>query len=126
VRVPPVLENYCLSICSGDYNNWTRKVSGVDYPNGFMSSVEWEMFYFNMGNTFDYAELAALIFPRPFMVERGSHDGVARDRYVAYEYATIRWLYEQYGLTDRTEIEYYNGGHTIHGEGTFAFLEKHL
>jgi dienelactone hydrolase len=126
VRVPPVLENYCLSICSGDYNNWTRKVAGVDYPNGFMSSVEWEMSYFNMGNTFDYAELAALIFPRPFMVERGSHDGVARDRYVAYEYATIRWLYEQYGFADRTEIEYYNGGHTIHGEGTFAFLEKHL
>jgi hypothetical protein len=59
-----------LSICSGDYNTWTRKVAAVDYPNGFMSSVEWEMPYFNMGNTFDYAELAALIFPRPFMVER--------------------------------------------------------
>jgi hypothetical protein len=51
---------------------------------------------------------------------------VARDRFVAYEYATIRWLYEQYGFADRTEIEYFNGGHTIHGEGTFAFLEKHL
>jgi dienelactone hydrolase len=126
VRVPAVLENYCLSICSGDYNAWTRKVAATDYPNGFMSSVEWEMPYFNMGNTFDYAELAALIFPRPFMVERGHHDGVARDRFVAYEYATIRWLYEQYGFADRTEIEYFNGGHTIHCEGTFAFLEKHL
>ena len=126
VRVPAVLEKYCLSICSGDYNAWTEKVAATNYPNGFMSSIEWEMPYFNMGNTFDYAELAALIFPRPFMVERGHHDGVARDRFVAYEYATIQWLYEQYGLADRTEIEYFNGGHTIHGEGTFAFLEKHL
>ena len=126
VRVPAVLENYCLSICSGDYNAWTRKVAATDYPNGFMSSIEWEMPYFNMGNTFDYAELAALIFPRPFMVERGRHDGVARDRFVAYEYATIQWLYEQYGLADRTEIEYHNGGHTIYGEGTYKFLEKHL
>jgi dienelactone hydrolase len=126
VRVPAVLENYCLSICSGDYNNWTRKVAATDYPNGFMSSIEWEMFYFNMGNTFDYAELAALIFPRPFMVERGHHDGVARDRFVAYEYATLQWLYDQYGFKDRTEIEYFNGGHTIHGEGTFKFLERHL
>ncbi len=126
VRVPSLLENYCLSICSGDYNSWTRKVAATDFPNGFMSSVEWEMPYFNMGNTFDYAELAALIFPRPFMVERGSHDGVSRDRYVAYEYATIRWLYEQYGLVDQTEIEINNGGHTIYGEGTYKFLERHL
>lgn len=126
VRVPAVLENYCLSICSGDYNNWTRKVAATDYPNGFMSSIEWEMPYFNMGNTFDYAELAALIFPRPFMVERGHHDGVAPDRFVAYEYATLQWLYAQYGLEDRTEIEFFNGGHTIHSEGTFKFLERHL
>jgi len=26
--------------------------------------------YFNMGNTFDYAEMAYLMVPRPFMVER--------------------------------------------------------
>ena len=30
------------------------------------------------------------------------------------------------GLGDRTEIEFFNGGHTINGEGTFRFLRKHL
>ena len=25
VRVPPILERYCLSICSGDFNQWTGK-----------------------------------------------------------------------------------------------------
>jgi dienelactone hydrolase len=126
VRVPPVLERYCLSICSGDFNDWARKVASTDSDYSFMYSIEWEMPYFNMGNTFNYAELAALMVPRPFMVERGHHDGVAPDEWVAAEYAKVRWLYAQLGLADRTAIEFFNGGHTINGQGTFDFLHKHL
>ncbi len=65
--------------------------------------------YFNMGSTFDYAEMAYLMIPRPFMVERGHHDRVARDQWVAHEYAKARWLYTQLGLADKTAIEYFNG-----------------
>jgi hypothetical protein len=91
-----------------------------------MYTVEWEMPYFNMGSTFNYAELAYLMVPRPFMVERGHHDGVAPDEWVAAEYAKVRWLYAQLGLADRTAMEVFNGGHTINGKGTFDFLHKHL
>jgi dienelactone hydrolase len=126
VRVPTVLENYALSICSGDFNSWTRKVAATDQPFSFMFTIEWEMPYFNMGQTFDYAEMTYLMLPRPFMVERGQHDHVGRDQWVAHEYAKVRWLYTQLGLADRTEIEYFNGGHTINAEGTFQFLRKHL
>jgi dienelactone hydrolase len=126
VRVPTVLEGYCLSICSGDFNQWTRKVAATDQPFSFMRTIEWEMPYWNLGHTFDYAEMAYLMVPRPFMVERGHLDGVGRDRWVAHEYAKVRWLYAQLGLADRTEIEFFQGGHSINGEGTFEFLEKHL
>jgi dienelactone hydrolase len=126
VRVPTILENYALSICSGDFNNWTRKVAATDQPFSFMFTIEWEMPYFNMGQTFDYAEMSYLMLPRPFMVERGHHDHVGRDQWVAHEYAKVRWLYTQLGLADKTEIEYFNGGHTINGQGTFQFLHKHL
>jgi dienelactone hydrolase len=126
VRVPTLLERYSLSICSGDFNNWTRKVAATDERFSFMFTIEWEMPYFNMGNTFDYAEMTYLMVPRPFMVERGHHDRVGRDQWVAHEYAKVRWLYTQLGLPDKTAIEYFNGGHTINGEGTFEFLHKHL
>ena len=126
VRVPTVLERYSLSICSADFNSWTRKVAATDERFSFMYTIEWEMPYFNMGSTFDYAEMAYLMIPRPFMVERGHHDRVARDQWVAHEYAKVRWLYTQLGLADKTAIEYFNGGHTINGEGTFEFLEKQL
>ena len=126
MRVPPLLEKYALSICAGDFNQWTRKVAATDQPFSFMRTIEWEMPYWNLGHTFDYAEMAYLMAPRPFMVERGHLDLVGRDHWVAHEYAKVRWLYAQLGLADRTQIEFFQGGHSMRAEGTFDFLHKHL
>jgi dienelactone hydrolase len=126
VRIPPLLDKYALSICSGDFNQWTRKVAATDQPFSFMRTIEWEMPYWNWGHTFDYAEMAYLMVPRPFMVERGHLDLVGRDQWVAHEYAKVRFLYAQLGMADRTGIEFFQGGHSINGEGTFAFLRTHL
>ena len=126
LRVPPLLTGYCLSICAADFNSWTHKVAGTEEKPSFVYSDESEIPCFNMGNTFDHADLAALMIPRPFMVERGHDDRVGEDAWVAYEYAKVRRLYDYFGLGERTEIEYFDGGHTIHGEGTFRFLDKHL
>lgn len=80
-----------------------------------------------MGETFNYAEMAILIAPRPFMVERGHFDGVAPDETVAYEYAKVRFFYDaMLKMGERTEIEWFTGPHEIHGIGTFQFLHKHL
>lgn len=126
VRLPTLLDGYALSICSGDFNDWTRKVASTRDRKSFMFTDEWEMPYFGMGSTFSYAELTYLMFPRPFMVERGHHDGVSVDSWVASEYAKTRWFYDQFGLGERTRIEFFNGGHAINGEGTFDFLHEHL
>jgi len=91
-----------------------------------MRTIEWEMPYWNLGHTFDYAEMAYLMIPRPFMVERGHLDLVGRDHWVAHEYAKVRWLYTQLGLADRTEIEFFQGGHSMRAQGTFDFLHRHL
>ena len=76
MRVPAVLDRYALSICSGSFNEWTRKIVSLDTPTTYMTGGEYEMPEFNLGNTFDNAEMAALIAPRPFMVERGHDDPV--------------------------------------------------
>ena len=126
MRVPSVLEGYCLSICSGDFGDWTRKVVDTYNPRSFMNTLEWEMPYFNMGSTFSYAEMAYLIFPRPFMVERGHHDMVQPDEWVASEYGKVKYFYDQFNQGDKTEIEFFNGGHSMKIDGTFKFLHKHL
>jgi len=126
MRVPAVLERYALSICSADFNEWVHKNVSVDFPAGYMFTGEYEMPEWNLGHTFNYAEMAALIAPRPFMVERGHDDGVGVDEWVAYEYAKVRRIFNQLGIADRTAIEFFNGPHTINGVGTFKFLEEHL
>ena len=124
--MPALLDRYCLSICSADFNDWARKIASTDAKYSFMFTVEWEMPYFDMGSTFNYAEMVALLAPRPFMVERGHGDGVAPDEWVAYEYAKVRRLYDTLRIGDRTQIEFFDGLHEINGKGTFEFLEKHL
>jgi hypothetical protein len=126
VRVPTMLPQYCLSICSGDFNEWVRKNATTADRYSYVFTPEYEMFEWNMGHVANYAELAYLMAPRPFMVERGHDDGVAPDEWVAWEYAKVRRFYDKLGLGDRTEIEFFNGPHTINGRGTFDFLSKHL
>ncbi len=126
MRVPALLEGYCLSICSADYNEWVWKNTSSRSPYSYMVTGEYEMFEFDLANTFNYAEMSWLICPRPFMVERGHHDGVAPDEWVAYEFARTRRRYVELGIADRVEIEFFDGPHTINGDGTFAFLHKHL
>jgi Abhydrolase family len=126
MRTPAVLTDYCLSICSGDFNEWVRKCVTTDKPMSYIHTGEYEIWEWNMGRTFNYAEMAALIAPRPFMVERGHNDGVGIDEWVNYEYAKVRRLYNKLNIGGSTTIEHFDGPHTIHGVGTFEFLKQQL
>jgi dienelactone hydrolase len=126
MRVPAILPGYCLSICSGDFNEWVVKNTNLDRPLSYMYTLEYDMYEFGLAERFNYAEMAALIAPRPFMVERGHKDGVAPDEWIGYEFAKVKRTYDFLNLSDRVEIAYFNDGHRIDGAGTFPFLAKHL
>ena len=111
MRVPAILKDYCLSICSGDFNEWIGKNVSVDYQGSYMWTYEYEMYEFNLGRTFNYSEMAMLIAPRPFMVERGHSDGVGIDEMVAWEYAKVRRFFAFLGIPEKTEIEFFKGVH---------------
>lgn len=127
MRIPALVTDYSLSICSADFNEWVLKNASTRDRFSYVWTGEYEIFEWNLGNTFNYAEMAALICPRPFMVERGHFDGVGEDHWVAYEYAKVRRLYAaQLKIGERTEIEWFVGPHTINGQKTFEFLNQHL
>ncbi|MFM2143044.1 MAG: hypothetical protein RLZZ476_1588 [Verrucomicrobiota bacterium] len=126
MRTPAVLKDYCLSICSGDFNEWVRKCVSNDLPMSYIHTHEYEIWEWNMGRTFNYAEMAALIAPRPFMVERGHNDGVGIDEWVNYEFAKVRRLYNKLLIGDRATIEHFDGPHMIQGVGTYEFLKEQL
>jgi len=126
MRVPPFEPRYKLSICSADYNEWVRK-NAVDHaPYSYVFTPEYEIFEWNMGRLANYAELSWLIWPRPFMVERGHDDGVAPDEWVAAEFAKTKRHYVKLGAGGDAEIEWFDGPHAINGRGTYDFLDRHL
>ena len=127
MRIPALVPDYCLSICSADFNEWVWKNASTKDGFSYVWTGEYEIFEWDLGSTFNYAEMAALICPRPFMVERGHFDGVGEDEWVAFEYAKVRRLYQaKLGIGNRTAIEWFPGPHTINGKGTFEFLDRHL
>ncbi|MCA9217276.1 MAG: dienelactone hydrolase family protein [Planctomycetales bacterium] len=127
MRVPALVTDYKFSICSADFNEWVDKNASTRNPRSYVWSGEYEIFEFDLGSTFNYAEMAALIAPRPFMVERGHFDGVADDETVGWEFAKVRHLYQgKLKIGDRCEIEWFDGPHTINGKGTFDFIYRHL
>jgi dienelactone hydrolase len=126
VRVPPFLDRYALSICAGDFNEWVWKTTNVDTHFSYLLWGEYDMYEFNFANIANYAELANLMAPRPFMVERGHYDEVSVDQMVASEYAKVRWFYAYMGIPEKTRIEYLSGPHMVYMQGTFEFLRQHL
>ena len=126
VRVPPMVKQYALSICSADFNEWVVKNASSEDGYSYVFTGEYEIFEWNMGHVANYAELANLMTPRPFMVERGHHDGVAPDEWVGWEFARVKRHYDLVGIGDRAEMEVFVGPHTINGKGTFDFLHRHL
>lgn len=127
MRIPALVTDYCLSICSADFNEWVLKNASTRENFSYVWTGEYEIFEWDLGSTFNYAEMAALICPRPFMVERGHFDGVGEDHWVGYEYAKVRNLYAaRLKIPERTEIEWFDGPHTINGKATYDFLHRHL
>lgn len=126
VRVPPVMPEFCLAISTGDFNEGVTKMASTLYPFSFALWDEYEMFEFDLGNTFNYSDLAALMAPRPFMVERGHADTVAWDEFVGYEYALVRRAYALLKIPGRTEIDWFDGGHEIDLEPALRFFDRFL
>ena len=126
MRVPVLLPDYKVVICSGNFNEWTWKTTSIDAPYSYMFTGEYEIPEFAQGVRFGHFEMARMIAPRPFMVERGHRDGVGIDEWVAYEYAKVARHYRELGIPERTGIEYFDGVHRIDGVGTFRFLDRWL
>ena len=126
MRMGALLERYKAVVCSGDFNEMAWKNASIDWWRTFMYTGDYEMAEFRQGVTIGYAEMAAMICPRPFMVERGHNDMVGWDEWVAFEYAKVSRLYNKLRIPHLTEIEYFDGPHTIHGVGGYKFLHRHL
>jgi len=119
-------ERLQVIVCSGHFNCWTLKTTDGEYRSAYMATNDREMYNFGLLNRFDHGEFAALICPRPFMVELGDQDLVMPHAWASREYERVRRLYAALGLAERTRIHWGHGGHQIFATRAFPFLERWL
>ena len=126
-RVPPVVTDYALAVCSADFADWALRSYSSREPYSFVGCNEYETNEFNMINTFSHAEMIALLAPRPFMIERGFFDPCGDNRSVGSECGKVRELYAgRLKRPERLTIDWFVGGHEADPPEVIRFLDQHF
>lgn len=71
-------------------------------------------------------ELLALIAPRGLFIESGSEDRVFPREPAVQAYTELQVRYDLAGAADALGIDYFDGGHEIHGAPAYEWLRKQL
>ena len=71
-------------------------------------------------------DLAALIAPRPMLVEAGTYDPIFPIRAVRAGVAKARAVYDLFDAGEFLETDYFEGRHQISGRVAYSFLKKAL
>lgn len=77
----------------------------------------------------EYAEmsdLAALIAPRPLLIESGISDDLLPVEATERAFGTVRGAYALLGVAERIEKDIFPGGHAFSGQRAFPFFERWL
>jgi dienelactone hydrolase len=69
---------------------------------------------------------AALICPRPLMIQSGETDTVVPLEGARKAFPAARAYYEKLGIGGRIELNVHPGGHVFENEAVFGFFDKHL
>ena len=124
-------QRYSVVVSCGNFSDAVQKYTSLFNISSYLYLAglwlpEDDLWKFNRLNKFSHAELAGLIAPRPFMVECGLNDDVPRAEWASNEYIKIEELYNSLGISDDTQIEFFEGLHEINGVGSFEFLKEKL
>ncbi len=79
-----------------------------------------------MATVCDFGDVAALIAPRPLLVESGASDPIFPIAEAREEFEVARRAYALLGVPDRCEHRVFDGGHRFDGERTYTFVEQWL
>jgi dienelactone hydrolase len=74
----------------------------------------------------EHLDVAALVAPRPMLVESGTEDPIFPFGAATETVAQLRVLYDHLGAGQCLEHDVFSGGHQWHGELAYPFLAHHL
>ena len=106
------------AVISGYFCDWRHSILAM-----FHCTCNFVPGLLNLG---ELSDLAALIAPRPLLVEHGTRDDIFPIEHVKSAVARARRAWKLLGAQDQFETDYFEGRHRINGPAAFEFLAKHL
>lgn len=111
-------ERVRVAVISGFLNTFRHTFFAVEHCNcGYVPGI---LSYAEMG------DIAALIAPRPLLVEAGKRDAGFPLEGAVEGYAIARRAYELLGMPERCDIEVFDGGHAFSGRKSLPWMEHWL
>ncbi len=74
----------------------------------------------------DLLDLAALLAPRPTLIEAGTYDKIFPIEAVRDAFAKLKQIYKLWDAEDKVELDEFEGRHQISGKRAYKFLQEHL
>ena len=116
-------------ISSGHFNDWNVKTTDLTQGTAYLLYFNVaDQYNFGMLGKFNHSDLASLIAPRSFMVEKGDSDGVivSPRSLVDREIEKVLDIYRKLGIPEKGGVSRFAGPHMVNGTGTFPFLDRCL
>ncbi len=116
-----------FAIISGHFNDWRQELTAVTPTDHYWSLPDEDFYNWNVLNRFTHTELIAAMWPRPVCIEWGLQDGTTTpERHkLAWEDLKEKFV-DPWDMVDKVVDEDYLGLHTVHGIGTFFFVDRWL
>lgn len=112
-------ERISAAVVSGYFNSWRD-----------CARIPWNMcgsqVLYGMLGQMDHLDLAALVAPRPLLIESGTRDMIFPTEATQREHARLAQVYAGLGVAERLALDVFDGGHRWHGEVAYPFLERWL
>jgi dienelactone hydrolase len=125
--MPPLEPRLRFTIISGHFNDWSRELTAEDQRGHYWSFPDEDFYNWNVLNRFSHVELVAAMWPRPVSIEWGLSDGTTTPEWHKKAADELKREYVgPWDMTDKVIFDDYIGPHTVHGVGTFSFIDRWL
>lgn len=127
IWMSPLEPRLKLTVISAFFNDWrTMLTDTTRFGSSYWSLPDEDFYNWNVLNRFAHTELIAAMWPRPVCVEYGSEDPVTTPAWHKRAWREVNAFIESWDMDNKIVDDDFIGPHTIHGIGTFFFLDRWL
>ena len=122
--MPPLEPRLKLTVISAQFNDWqTMLTDSTRQGDSYWTLPDEDFYNWNVLNRFVHTQMIAAMWPRPVCIEYGSEDQVTAPEWHQRAWQEVNAFAESWGVQGKIVDEKFLGPHTIHGIGTFFFLD---